>query len=165
MADSNQEGEMAEQNDSNHTELRAMLTPDAAALRRARRRRNAARRAHEKSVDAAFQPLLEQWCDDQIPDDPSMQEDWYARYGGLDEEELAEVQAEEQEQFWRDVESERDDREFDPERDLPPGVYERLRAEAARADAVEPAAQKRFSAELELNTLLAMERLRELLGL
>jgi hypothetical protein len=94
-----------------------------------------------------------------------MQEDWYARYGGLDEEELAEVQAEEQEQFWRDVESERDDREFDPERDLPPGVFERLRAEATRADAVEPAAQKRFSAELELNTLLAMERLRELLGL
>ena len=156
---------MAEQNDSDHTELRAMLTPDAAAFRRARRRRNAARRAHEKAVDAAFQPLLEQWCDDQIPDDPSMQEDWYARYGGLDEEELAEVEAEEQEQFWRDVESERDDREFDPERDLPPGVYERLRAEAARADAVEPAARKPCIAELELSTLLAMARLRDLLGL
>ncbi len=156
---------MAEQNDSDHTELRAMLTPDAAAFRRARRRRNAARRAHEKAVDAAFQPLLEQWCDDQIPDDPSMQEDWYARYGGLDEEELAEVEAEEQEQFWRDVESERDDREFDPERDLPPGVYERLRAEAARADAVEPAARKLCIAELELSTLLAMARLRDLLGL
>ena len=165
MARSNQEGEMAEQNDSDHTELRAMLTPDAAAFRRARRRRNAARRAHEKAVDAAFQPLLEQWCDDQIPDDPSMQEDWYARYGGLDEEELAEVEAEEQEQFWRDVESERDDREFDPERDLPPGVYERLRAEAARADAVEPAARKLCIAELELSTLLAMARLRDLLGL
>ena len=156
---------MAEQNDSDHTELRAMLTPDAAAFRRARRRRNAARRAHEKAVDAAFQPLLEQWCDDQIPDDPSMQEDWYARYGGLDEDELAEVEAEEQEQFWRDVESERDDREFDPERDLPPGVYERLRAEAARADAVEPAARKLCIAELELSTLLAMARLRDLLGL
>ena len=156
---------MAEQNDSEHTELRAMLTPDAAAVRGARRRRNAARRAHEKAVDAAFQPLLEQWCDDQIPDDPSMQEDWYARYGGLDEEELAEVEAEEQEQFWRDVESERDDREFDPERDLPPGVYERLRAEAARTDAVEPAAQKLCIAELELSTLLAMARLRDLLGL
>ena len=156
---------MAEQNDSDHTELRAMLTPDAAAFRRARRRRNAARRAHEKAVDAAFQPLLEQWCDDQIPDDPSMQEDWYARYGGLDEEELAEVEAEEQEQFWRDVESERDDREFDPERDLPPGVYEELRAKAARADAVEPAARKLCIAELELSTLLAMARLRDLLGL
>jgi len=156
---------MAEQNDSDHTELRAMMTPDAAVLRRARRRRNAARRAHEKAVDAAFQALLEQWSDDQIPDDPSMQEDWYARYGGLDEEELAEVEAEEQEQFGRDIENDRDDREFDPERDLPPGVYERLRAEAARTDAVEPAAQKLCIAELELNTLLAMERLRERLGL
>ena len=165
MPRSNQEGEMAEQNDSEHTELRAMLTPDAAAVRGARRRRNAARRAHEKAVDAAFQPLLEQWCDDQIPDDPSMQEDWYARYGGLDEDELAEVEAEEQEQFWRDVESERDDREFDPERDLPPGVYEELRAKAARADAVEPAARKLCIAELELSTLLAMARLRDLLGL
>lgn len=156
---------MAEQHDSEHAELRAMLTPDTAAFRRARRRRNAALRAHEKAVDAAFQTLLEQWCDDQIPDDPSMQEDWYARYGGLDEEELAELQAEEQEQFWRDVESERDDFEFDPERDLPPGVYEELRAKAARTDAVKPAAQKLCIAELELNTLLAMERLRELLGL
>lgn len=156
---------MAEQNDSEHSELRAMLTPDAAAFRRARRRRSAARRAYEKAVDAAFQALLEQWCEDQIPDDPSMQEDWYARYGGLDEEEAAEVQAEEQEQFWRDVESEWDDRDFDPERDLPPGVYEELRDKAARAYAVKPAAQKRAIAEFELNTLLAIERLRELLEL
>ena len=155
---------MAEQNGSDEA-LRAMWTPDAATFRRARRRVTAACRAEKKALERAFEEALDQWCEDQIPDDPSMQEDWYARYGGLDEEELAEVLAEEQEQFWRDVESERDDCEFDPERDLPPGVYEELRAKAARADAVKPAAQRRFIAELELNTLLAMERLRELLGL
>ena len=155
---------MAEQNGSDEA-LRAMWTPDAGTFRLARRRVTAACRAEKKALERAFEEALDQWCEDQIPDDPSMQEDWYARYGGLDEDELAEVEAEEQEQFWRDVESERDDREFDPERDLPPGVYERLRAEAARTDAVEPAARKLCIAELELSTLLAMARLRDLLGL
>ena len=155
---------MAEQNGSDEA-LGAMWTPDAATFRRARRRVTAACRAEKKALERAFEEALDQWCEDQIPDDPSMQEDWYARYGGLDEEELAELEAEEQEAWWRMSENEPDDRDFDPDRDLPPGVHEKLRAKAASSPTVERAAQRVARARLHLETLHAFERLRIFFGL
>lgn len=157
---------MAEQKRSDAEVLRALLTPDAAAIRRARRRFTAASRAYDKAVDMAFEAVLQDWFDDQIPDDPRMQDDWYAQYGDLDAEELAALEAEEEEEeYLQIIQGDPDDQEFDPETDLPPGVYEKLQAKAAGSEAVERAAQKRAIAELKWRTLLAMEQIRLRLGL
>ena len=145
--------------------LRAMTTFDAAVLRRARRRVTAALRAQEKAIAVAFEEALVRWQEDWIPDEPpEWHEDWYARYGGLDEEELAEVEAEEEE-AWRAFENDPEDREFDPERDLPPGVFEKLQAEAKSSPAVERAARRVVCARLHWMNLIAADRLRLILGL
>ena len=146
--------------------LRAMTTFDAATLRRARRRVTAALRAQEKAIAVAFEEALERWQEDWIPDEPpDWHEDWYARYGGLDEEELAELEAAEEEAWQRSMEDDHEDREFDPERDLPPGVFEKLQAEAKSSPAVERAARRVVCAKVHWLNLIAAERLRVLLDL